>query len=296
VVGTPATAMGWGNTLGQPLPGGVDYPEALQEVEIPIVSNAYCNLIYGIITDEMVCAGVFKGGKGPCQGDSGSPLVYYDETGGLWRQVGIISFGFGCAGPHAPGVHMRVSRYAEWIDEVLHPFIATHWAYIPGVLETTPLPTEIQNGDFEAGPGSGWTESSTQDQPLILSGSELPDGITPHSGDWVGALGGSDFNFSGLSQELHIPDGVQALEFQHWVTSVDGCGFDFFSVVVDGIVISSFSLCVDSVSSGWVEESVDISDFAGQDVLLELVVSTDVSLISTIYLDDVGYDDFRAGP
>lgn len=45
------------------------YPETLQEVQVPIVSNKNCANIYGheVITDNMVCAGLTEGGKDSCQ-------------------------------------------------------------------------------------------------------------------------------------------------------------------------------------------------------------------------------------
>jgi hypothetical protein len=258
------------------------------------VSNDYCNLIYGVVTDNMICAGIFQGGKGPCFGDSGGPMVSYDEDAGLWRQLGIISFGSGCAGPHAPGVYMRVSRFADWIEEVLHPFVATNWAYIPNVLELSPLPMGVENGDFEAGPGFGWTESSAHGQPLIRHRDELPTIITPHGGDWVAMLGGADTEVAVLSQELHVPDGASLLELFYWFESTDSCGYDYFSIRMNGVQVLSDTLCFDFGTGGWQESAIDIPNFAGQDVLLEIVVTTDTSYPSTVYLDDVGFDDFQS--
>jgi secreted trypsin-like serine protease len=51
-----------------------------------------------------------------CQGDSGGPLLVDEEFRLL--QVGIVSFGYGCAVPGFDGVYTRVSAYAEWIGTV----------------------------------------------------------------------------------------------------------------------------------------------------------------------------------
>jgi secreted trypsin-like serine protease len=47
------------------------------------------------------------------QGDSGGPLV--DTKSGL--QVGIVSFGRGCARPGYPGVYTNISNVRDWIKE-----------------------------------------------------------------------------------------------------------------------------------------------------------------------------------
>ncbi|KAM6959267.1 transmembrane protease serine 9-like, partial [Aplochiton taeniatus] len=104
---------GWGRIgSGVPLPS----PQTLQEVSVPVVGNKKCNCLYGEgkITDNMICAGLLAGGKDSCQGDSGGPLVIQQSQ--VWIQVGIVSFGIGCALPDYPGVYTRVSQYQTWIN------------------------------------------------------------------------------------------------------------------------------------------------------------------------------------
>ncbi len=114
LVGVTATVTGWGNRL----PNGQDYPAALQEVEVPIQSNADCRQAYpGGITDNMLCAGLPEGGKDSCQGDSGGPLVVFSAARSRWELAGIVSWGLGCAAPGLPGVYTRVSRFHRWIAD-----------------------------------------------------------------------------------------------------------------------------------------------------------------------------------
>jgi hypothetical protein len=47
-------------------------------------------------------------------GDSGGPLVYDFGTD---VQLGITSFGAGCADPNYSGVYTRVSTYHDWIQQ-----------------------------------------------------------------------------------------------------------------------------------------------------------------------------------
>ncbi|XP_055050402.2 chymotrypsin-like protease CTRL-1 isoform X1 [Misgurnus anguillicaudatus] len=112
--GLSCWVTGWGDTSGNET-----YPDILQEVEIPIVSNFACNIAYnGSITDNMLCAGLLNvGGKDSCQGDSGGPLVV--REGNRWIQAGVVSFGRGCADSSFPGVYTRVSQYQDWIPSVI---------------------------------------------------------------------------------------------------------------------------------------------------------------------------------
>lgn len=113
--GTNSTVIGWGTTSS----GGVSSPELL-EVDVPLVNQEECvNLLgEGAAPDEtMVCAGFPEGGKDSCQGDSGGPLVV--ENNGTYEQVGVVSYGIGCALPNLPGVYARVSRFTDWISETI---------------------------------------------------------------------------------------------------------------------------------------------------------------------------------
>ncbi|KAH8372405.1 hypothetical protein KR093_011371 [Drosophila rubida] len=105
-----AIAAGWG--LSQE---GGSTSSVLQETVVPIITNAQCRATAykSMIVDTMLCAGyVQTGGKDACQGDSGGPLIVPDR---IFRLAGVVSFGYGCAKPNAPGVYTRVSRYLDWI-------------------------------------------------------------------------------------------------------------------------------------------------------------------------------------
>uniref|UniRef100_A0A0K8TZL4 Transmembrane protease serine 3 n=1 Tax=Bactrocera latifrons TaxID=174628 RepID=A0A0K8TZL4_BACLA len=105
-----AIVAGWGLTTQD---GSVS--SVLREVTVPIITNAQCRATSykSMIKATMLCAGhVGEGGKDACQGDSGGPLIVRD---GIFRLAGVVSFGYGCARPNAPGIYTRVSHYLEWI-------------------------------------------------------------------------------------------------------------------------------------------------------------------------------------
>ena len=60
--------------------------------DLPLITNAECNSIYGIVGDGVVCMDT-EGGKGTCNGDSGGPLGHYDPVRERWVEFGIVSFG-----------------------------------------------------------------------------------------------------------------------------------------------------------------------------------------------------------
>merc|ERR1719513_269749 len=70
-VGSMVTVTGWGKPSDSA--GGIS--PVLREVrDIPVMTNADCNAVYGIVGDGVVCIDT-AGGRGSCNGDSGGPLV-----------------------------------------------------------------------------------------------------------------------------------------------------------------------------------------------------------------------------
>lgn len=67
------------------------------------------------ITENMFCAS--NPGIDACQGDSGGPAFINDHN--IWKQIGIISWGNGCANPKYPGVYTKITeKVIRWIEDV----------------------------------------------------------------------------------------------------------------------------------------------------------------------------------
>ncbi|XP_026801320.3 serine protease 27 isoform X2 [Pangasianodon hypophthalmus] len=128
--GTSCWITGWGN-----IASGVWLlsPGVLQEAEVPVVDRIQCDSMLGpgLVTENMICAGVLEGGTDTCQGDSGGPMV--TKQGAVWIQAGITSWGKGCALPGLPGVYTLVSQYQSWISSTIKQ-------NLPGFVTYTPTP------------------------------------------------------------------------------------------------------------------------------------------------------------
>jgi secreted trypsin-like serine protease len=109
---------GWGDTTGSFV-----YPIDLRQVIVPLQPRHDCNdtdSYNGLITKNMICAGLDAGGKDSCQGDSGGPLTTrppgtFGGVGTYGILTGIVSWGAGCALPELFGVYTRVARFRGWI-------------------------------------------------------------------------------------------------------------------------------------------------------------------------------------
>ncbi|XP_053680039.1 venom protease isoform X2 [Anopheles nili] len=119
---TPFVA-GWGRTQE-----GGKSANVLQELQLPIIANDECRTLYNKIgkvfsqkqfDNAVMCAGVLEGGKDSCQGDSGGPLMLPQRFGTnfYYYQVGVVSYGIGCARAEVPGVYTRVASFVDWIQQ-----------------------------------------------------------------------------------------------------------------------------------------------------------------------------------
>jgi hypothetical protein len=112
--GTPLFVTGWGDTSTT---GSANYPDLLQGVSVPLVSDQDCQDDYAagippvdIYPAVEACAGDTHDA---CFGDSGGPLVLQNDPSGPAddRLVGIVSSGpeQGCGRPDLPGIYTEVA-------------------------------------------------------------------------------------------------------------------------------------------------------------------------------------------
>ena len=116
---TDAYVVGWGDTAS----GAQVYNDTLQDVDVSLLADALCWQLYQdnapLLAEDIAnrdtqrCAGRVSGGVDACQGDSGGPLLVRSNRG--WLQVGISSWGLGCAFAGFPGVYSNVPALHDWI-------------------------------------------------------------------------------------------------------------------------------------------------------------------------------------
>jgi hypothetical protein len=105
------TVAGWGAATE----GGAQQ-RYLLKADVPFIDDTQCGSAYTeLVPAEEICSGDWdNGGVDTCQGDSGGPMFRRDNAG-EWVQVGITSWGYGCARPENPGVYTQTSYFASAI-------------------------------------------------------------------------------------------------------------------------------------------------------------------------------------
>jgi secreted trypsin-like serine protease len=101
--------MGWGLIRE----GSGRQERRLRYATVSAIPDADCAADYdragvALVAEDSICAGGH--GVDTCQGDSGGPMVRRDHSG-RWVQVGIVSWGLGCARDGYPGVYTQVSTF-----------------------------------------------------------------------------------------------------------------------------------------------------------------------------------------
>lgn len=127
--GSVALVAGWGDTKENGRPS-----KTLKYIITTILPFEYCKV--GVVypwqigeknNENIICT--ISPGKGSCEGDSGGPLTVFSASNGRSIQVGIVSYGVGCARPQEPAQYTRVHGYINWIRQVLRQRRGSRWRY-----------------------------------------------------------------------------------------------------------------------------------------------------------------------
>ena len=147
--------------------------------------------------------------------------------------------------------------------------------------------SDVVNGNFETG-ATGWAQFSTHGWTLIRT--TFPGSVTAHSGSWAVWLGGDYDEVSYVRQQVTVPPSRPFLAYWHWISSKDACGQDFGGVMINNsTVVDIYNLCSTTNTGGWVKHVINLSAYAGQSVSLQIRASTNGSLNSNLFVDDVAF-------
>ncbi|MGC9400147.1 MAG: S8 family serine peptidase [Anaerolineae bacterium] len=161
--------------------------------------------------------------------------------------------------------------------------------YLPLVMRNYG-PTTLRNGDFESG-STGWVQYSSNGFSLIMDATDLPTNIPPHGGQWAAWLGGANDEISYVEQAITVKSQRPYLTYWRWVISEDVCGFDHGYVLFAGDTVEQHALCEDTSTGSWARHSVDLSEYVGQRSLLRFQATTDSTLLSNLFIDDVALSE-----
>lgn len=170
---TFSTAIGWGSTVGYTdgEPRNPDYPNILNTVSLPLLSAEMCKTTMPGTTDNMVCAAdLVNGGLDSCQGDSGGPLLVESNSEQNTQQIGIVSFGQGCAVQGKAGVYTKVANYKNWIDANINGIASINNTdyYVAAIGETKTFTITLKNqSDLSLSP-----DFSMSNSPLFTLNSD----------------------------------------------------------------------------------------------------------------------------
>jgi hypothetical protein len=168
--GVMSWVTGWGLTHVSP----EVLPTALQQVQLPIISNAQASTVWNSIPATDLMAGYLNGNKDACNGDSGGPLVV--PVLGEYKLAGIVSWGSSNCDTY--GAYTRASDFETWIQTKT------------GIDYNFKPPPPVGDSIICQG-----TESSQYSIPLVAGATTYEWGLLPAD---AGVITGNDNNASVL--------------------------------------------------------------------------------------------------
>jgi thermitase len=156
----------------------------------------------------------------------------------------------------------------------------------PSPTATPPPPTgnRIVNGGFESGT-SPWSQSSSGGYQLITTD-------RPHSGAYSAWLGGYNSGTDSIYQTVTVPSNGTLTYWWYMTTSESGSTpYDYFRVrlyTTGGSLVATLRTFSNaSAANLWRQDSISLASYAGQTLRVHFSATTDSSLQSSFFLDDV---------
>lgn len=150
-----------------------------------------------------------------------------------------------------------------------------------------PVPCPIiPNGTFESGRVS-WVESSSNGRTVVTNSLD----VAPYAGSWAAKFGGINSETASIQQQITVSPSCPTLSFWNRITSSEyGCYYDYGYVRINGVTVATYPLCTETNTSGWSKKSINLSGYSGQTVTLQFRTTTDSSILSSWYIDNVSFE------
>jgi len=165
----------------------------------------------------------------------------------------------------------------------------------------------VVNGNFDLGRNNGWTEYSKGNFTLIGTGpyfasTDITPPVTPHSGQYMGRLGGYSYEINSLSQTVTLPNTTPLylkLYVQDRNSTTSECGGLWVGaqirVIVAGQKLYETYLCLYNQRETWTPIYFDLTAVAGQSVQIIFQADAANSVWSFLYIDDVSFTNQITG-
>ena len=124
-----ALVTGWGRTSSSG-----PHSNILQEATVTTMTNSQCRSSshrHDRITENMICAQA--AGRDACNGNSGGPLAVLGQDGS-YSQIGVVSWGKGCARQGYPGVYTRLTALLPWLTQTIKTSKKGRWSRTRSVI------------------------------------------------------------------------------------------------------------------------------------------------------------------
>ncbi|WP_045697023.1 protease pro-enzyme activation domain-containing protein [Streptomyces rubellomurinus] len=140
----------------------------------------------------------------------------------------------------------------------------------------------INNGGFETGTASPWTASSG-----VVDNSSSQ---AAHSGSWKAWLNGyGSAHTDTLSQTVTVPTGCASATLTFWLhidtAETGSTAYDKLTLQANSTTLKTWSNV--NAAAGYVQQTVDLTSFAGQTVTLKFTGTEDSSQQTSFVIDDV---------
>ncbi|MBA3470754.1 MAG: S8 family serine peptidase [Herpetosiphonaceae bacterium] len=146
-----------------------------------------------------------------------------------------------------------------------------------------PSGNAIVNGGFESGT-SPWQQSSS-------NGYQLIDTTRPRSGSYSAYLGGYNSGTDTIYQTITVPSNGSLRYYWYMSTQETSGTYDYLRVRVyntSGTLLTTLRTWSNaSTKNAWSLDTLSLGAYAGQTVRIQFTATTDSSLITSFFVDDV---------